>query len=126
VIHERHYTPAEANELLPAIVALIDGLRASRDRLTDADAHAALSEAAPANGGGQAGREVGEGFLEVRRALSELQALDLVLRDLDRGLIDFPAIIDGREAYLCWELGEDEVGYWHELEAGFAGRQRLD
>ena len=50
----------------------------------------------------------------------------IVLRDIDRGLIDFPAIVDGREVYLCWELGEDEVDYWHDPDAGFGGRQPLE
>ena len=49
-----------------------------------------------------------------------------MVRDIDRGLIDFPAILDGREAYLCWELGEAGIGYWHDLEAGYGGRQPLD
>jgi hypothetical protein len=48
-----------------------------------------------------------------------------VLRDLDRGLIDFPAQRDGREVYLCWEEGEDEVGYWHDLDSGYGGRKPL-
>ena len=49
----------------------------------------------------------------------------MVLRDLDRGLVDFPSIRDDREVYLCWVEGEDEIGYWHDLEAGFAGREPL-
>ena len=43
----------------------------------------------------------------------------------DRGLVDFPALIDGREVYLCWELGEDDVGYWHDMDAGYGGREPL-
>lgn len=126
MIHERHYTRAEANALLPTIETLLREVREARDRLTDAEAHATLAEAAPTNGGGGEGRHVGEAFLEVRRILAELEELELVLRDIDRGLIDFPAIIDGREVYLCWELGEAEVSYWHDLEAGFRGRQPLE
>ena len=49
-----------------------------------------------------------------------------MIKDIDRGLIDFPAIIDDREVFLCWELGEDEVAYWHDLEAGYGGREPLD
>lgn len=126
MIHDRHYARSEANALLPTIEALLRELREARDRLTDADAHAALAEAAPTNGGGGEGRAVGEAFLQVRRMLAELQELELVLRDIDRGLLDFPAIIEGREVYLCWELGEAEVSFWHDLEAGFRGRQPLD
>jgi hypothetical protein len=49
----------------------------------------------------------------------------IVLRDIDRGLVDFPALIDGREVLLCWELGEEEVAYWHDLDTGFDGREPL-
>ena len=51
--------------------------------------------------------------------------LEIVVRDIDRGLIDFPALHDGREVYLCWELGEERIGFWHELEAGYGGRRPL-
>ena len=55
----------------------------------------------------------------------ELQEMEVVLRDLDRGLVDFPSIRDGEEVFLCWEEGEDEIGFWHELEAGYGGRRPL-
>lgn len=125
MIHERHFTVAEANELLPGLVASLDTLRAARDRLTDAEAHEALSDASPGNGGGTPGRSVGEAFLEVRRGIAELNTLGVVIRDLDRGLVDFPAIMEGREVYLCWQLGEPEVAYWHHVDSGFAGRMPL-
>jgi hypothetical protein len=126
VIHERHFSAEEANSLLPQIEPVLRGLREARDRLTDAELHEALATAAPTNGGGDAGRKVGEAFLEVRARLSEVSELGLVLRDIDRGLVDFPTIVDGREAYLCWQLDEDEVAFWHDLESGFGGRQPLD
>jgi hypothetical protein len=126
VIHSRHFTAEEANRLLPRVDPLLRRLREARDRLTDSELHEALSGVAPGNGGGQPGREVGEAFLEVRALLAELAELGIVLRDIDRGLIDFPAIIDGNEAYLCWHLDEDEVRYWHDLESGYGGRQPLD
>ena len=124
--HERHYTLAEANAALERVNELLDGLRSARERLGDKEARAALSEAAPANGGGEPGRVVSEAFLALRDALSELQAGEIVLRDLDRGLVDFPALQDGREIYLCWQEGEDEIEFWHEPEAGFAGRRPID
>ncbi len=126
LVHERHFTKEEANALLPQLTALLSQLREAKDELTDTDAHEALSEAGPTNGGGDQGRQVGIAFLEVRRLLETLEEAGLVLRDIDRGLIDFPALIDGREVYLCWELGEDEVGYWHDLEGGYGGREPLD
>jgi hypothetical protein len=126
VIHERHYTLDEASELLPRVVELIGKMREARDRLGDRDAREALSEAGPTNGGGNPGRTVSEGFLELRDSVSELRELEVVLRDLDRGLLDFPSLRDGREVYLCWQEGEDAIEYWHEPETGFAGRRPLD
>ena len=126
MIHERHFTVEEANALLPRVEPLLRSLREARDRLTDAEAHEALAGAAPGNGGGTQGRNVGEAFLEVRRGLAELEELGVVIKDLDRGLIDFPAIRDGREVYLCWQLDEDEIGFWHDIDAGFGGREPLE
>ena len=123
--HERHYTQAEADAARPWVAERLERLRAAHARLTDAEAREALSDAAGGNGGGQPGRFVSEGFLELRRALGELQAVEVVLRDLERGLVDFPAIRDGREIYLCWEEDEDAVEFWHDIDAGHAGRQPL-
>jgi hypothetical protein len=117
VIHERHYTLAEASELR---------MRSARDRLGDREAREALSEAGPTNGGGNPGRTVSEAFVELRDSMAELQALEVVLRDLDRGLLDFPSLRDGQEVYLCWQEGEDAIEFWHEPEAGFAGRRPID
>ena len=122
---ERHYTVEEANAALPWVVERIERLRSARVRLTDEEVREALSEAAPMNGGGDPGKHVSEAFLDMRSALAELQATEIVLRDLDRGLIDFPALRAGREVYLCWEEGEDEVAFWHDLDTGYGGRQPL-
>jgi hypothetical protein len=126
LVHERHFTLAEANALLPRLTELLSRLREAKDELTDEEAHEALSEAAPTNGGGEEGKRVGVAFLEVRRLLGTIEEAGLVLRDIDRGLVDFPALLEDREIYLCWELGEDEVAYWHDLDAGYGGREPLD
>jgi hypothetical protein len=125
VNHSRHYTPEQANAALPWVEEQIERLRSARLGLVDEEARDALAEATPTNGGGQPGRVISEAFLELRAALTELQAQEVVLRDLDRGLVDFPALREGREIYLCWVEGEDSVDWWHELEAGYAGRQPL-
>ena len=124
--HERHFTRAEANALLPQLTEMLDRLRDAKDELTDTEAHEALAGAAPSNGGGEEGHQVGVAFLEVRKLLDTIERSGIVLRDIDRGLVDFPAVRDGREVYLCWELGEDDVGYWHDLDAGYGGREPLD
>ena len=124
--HSRHYSLDEAAELLEPVTELLGRMRSARDRLGDAEARAALAAASGTNGGGQPGRTVSEGFLELRDGMIWLRERELVLRDLDRGLLDFPALRDGVEIYLCWEEGEEEIGWWHEPEAGFAGRRALD
>ena len=124
--HERHYTLEQATAALPWVVERIEQLRAARAGLNDEAARAALAEAGPTNGGGAAGRVVSHAFLKLRSALIELREMDVVLRDLDRGLVDFPALREGREVYLCWQEGEEEIGFWHESEAGFDGREPLD
>jgi hypothetical protein len=120
--HGRHYTLEEAQATLGWVVERIERLRRARDELTDEQARA---DAAPANGGGKPGAQVGRAFVRMQRLLGELAAHDVVLRDLDRGLVDFPALRDDREVYLCWEEGEDAIAFWHEADAGHAGRQPL-
>ena len=124
--HSRHYSLEEATALLPRLIELIARMRAARERLGDAEARAALAAAGQTNGGGQPGRTVSEGFLELRESMFELRDREIVLRDLDRGLVDFPALRNDEEIYLCWLEGEEEIGFWHEPGAGFAGRRPLD
>jgi Uncharacterized conserved protein (DUF2203) len=121
--HSRHYSLEEATALLPRVAELLATMRDARDRLGDSEARAALAEAS--NGGGQPGRVVSGGFLELRESMLEFREREIILRDLDRGLVDFPSLRDGREIYLCWEEGEPEIGFWHEPETGFAGRRPL-
>ena len=123
--HTRHYTLDEANAALTWVGPTLAELRTAREGLSDEETREALAEAWPQNGGGDPGRVVSEAFLQLRAALTRLQEAEVVLRDLNRGLVDFPSIRDDREVYLCWLEGEDEIGYWHDLEAGFAGREPL-
>jgi hypothetical protein len=125
-LHSRHFTLEEANALVPQLEPLLQQLREAKDELTDEEAHELLSEASGGNGGGEPGRQVGVAFLEVRRLLGALEESGIVLRDIDRGLLDFPALDGEREIYLCWELGEEQIAYWHDLTSGYGGRQPLD
>jgi hypothetical protein len=125
LVHGRHFTREEATAIVPRLKEMLLRLRDARDELTDQEAHEVLSDAAPTNGGGDAARQVSVAFLEVRRLLGAIEESGIVLRDIDRGLADFPSVIDGREVYLCWELGEDEVDFWHDLESGYGGREPL-
>jgi hypothetical protein len=62
----------------------------------------------------------------VRAHADTIGDMGIIVKDLAEGLVDFPALLHGREVYLCWKLGEDGIHWWHEIEAGFAGRQPLD
>jgi hypothetical protein len=123
--HDRHFTLDEARAELPWAAERLAAMRAARDRLTDAETQRALTERSASNGGGRPGRHVGEAFLELQAGARAFDDRGIVLRDLDRGLIDFPSIREGREVYLCWVDGEPDIGFWHELDAGYAGRQPL-
>jgi hypothetical protein len=125
VRHDRHYTLDEARAMLPWVTDRLAVMRAARERLTDRQAREALLAGSTTNGGGRPGKQVGEAFLALRAAAVSFDEREIVLRDLDRGLIDFPAIRDGQEVYLCWIDEEPDIGYWHELDAGYAGRRAL-
>ena len=62
---------------------------------------------------------------DMQEALAEFQRRRIIIKDLDRGLVDFPAIVGGREVFLCWEQDEEDVEFWHDLDTGFTGRERL-
>jgi hypothetical protein len=62
---------------------------------------------------------------QMHASVARIDAWSITLRDINSGLIDFPALVNGRQVCLCWRLGEDEVGWWHELSAGFSGRHPL-
>ena len=123
--HDRHYTIEEAREQLAWVAQRLAALRDAHSRLTDEETRHALAGGSTGNGGGAAGKQVGEAFLELQAGVAAFDERGILLRDLDRGLVDFPALIDGREVYLCWIDGEDDITHWHELEEGFAGRQPL-
>lgn len=121
------FTLAEANDALPLVkehLARIQKLYARIDKYRDA-ARAAAG-ASEAGGGMEGGTNYVHALYEVGKLTTELFEMGVQLKDYSRGLIDFPSMRDGRIILLCWQLGEnDEIEWWHELEAGFAGRQRL-
>ncbi len=125
--HERHYTIEQANAVREWVAERVGWVRQAQTELAElgAPALAALRSLDEQFGGSYPGREVARPLVELSRAIGELEAVDIVLRDVDRGLIDFPSIRDGEEIYLCWLLDEDEIGFWHPPDAGFAGRQPL-
>lgn len=123
--HERHYTVEQANAALPWVAERLQQIRDALAVLEEPAQARALEHLDTIAGGAYPGREAAAALLAVMRAATQLEALDIVLRDPRQGLVDFPSIRDGDEVYLCWRLDEERVGWWHAPDAGFAGRQPL-
>lgn len=125
--HSRHYTVEQANATLGWVTERIQRVRAAHQALRELGqgASAVIRALDPQLGGCYPSREVARPLVTLSLALTELERVDIVLRDLERGLVDFPALRGGDEVYLCWLVGEPDVGFWHALDAGFVGRQPL-
>ena len=128
----RIFTLDEANALLPRLSEIIGEMQAKQPALARLrEALAAMDRTASGNG-----HLVGKELRDKRQQaeaisgqldelLAEVTSFGCELKGLDQGLIDFPAEREGRTVYLCWRLGEDTITHWHDIEAGFAGRQQL-
>ena len=122
------FTIDEANALLPEVRKILQNVRRSRRRLSAFRHDAKLAaESADQGGGGVPGGLLYANLLtKFTQHLSELESMGVHLKDFDRGLIDFPSLRDGRIVFLCWQLGEgDKLEWWHDVDAGFAGRTPL-
>jgi hypothetical protein len=117
------YTPAEANALLPYVAPLLVELR---EKFEEAAAiREKVATAAAGNGWSPTREEWARTLARVGELIDKLQKWSVELRDVTTGLVDFPTVMDGREAYLCWRLGEEDVAHWHFPEEGFPGRHPL-
>jgi hypothetical protein len=123
---EKHFTVDEANALLPEVRSLLLRIQGARDRLVvDWEKAVPVLKLARMNGGGKEAGPYLSDLNELNQRMRELMEMGIQLKDLDRGLVDFPAWREDREVFLCWHLGEDAVRFWHDLESGYAGRQPL-
>jgi hypothetical protein len=130
---KRYYTPAQANAALPLVRAIVQDIvklsldvreKQERSPLARSGGRGRLSAAHEEElQPGQ--KELERDEERMRELANELADLGVELKDHVTGLIDFRCRMDGREVYLCWRLGEPAVAYWHELDAGLAGRQKL-
>ncbi len=126
----RFYDIDAANARIAELRPVLEALRADRAELARAQRRfraALASDGAPESAAALQAHEtrVREIVGRMERAVAQIDAWGVTLRDIQSGLVDFPALLAGRQIWLCWRLGEDEIGWWHELSAGFAGRRPL-
>ena len=129
----RHFTPEEANAELVHVRPLVEQMVERRRAHAEAqERQEELEGRIRGNGGGIPPATLADAAAEIERLERELSGLvdEIVehgaeVKDIDEGLIDFPARRRGETVLLCWKLGEDEIGYWHRVEDGFAGRRPL-
>jgi hypothetical protein len=129
----RHFTPEEANAELEHVRPLVADLVAGRQEHTVAlERQEELERKIRGNGGGIPPAELAAATAEVdavgrrlARLVDEITSHGAQVKDLDTGLIDFPALRHGETVLLCWQLGEDEIAWWHRAEDGFEGRRPL-
>ena len=117
----------EANELIPVIAVELQQIQKQYSRVDGLkDAAKSAAEASNLGGGMAGGTAYVRALYEIGKLTTELHGDGIQLKDYSRGLVDFPCMRDGRVVLLCWQLGEPEqIEWWHEVEAGFAGRQPL-
>ncbi len=132
-LHRKIFTPAEANATLPLVRAIVSDLvdlscelTERRQRLTmlmggkKGSSHDPYHEEVV-----QVKKDLEKDTVRLREYVEELQALGIEPKSGTEGLVDFPAILNGRKVYLCWKLGEERVLFWHDLESGYLGRQAV-
>lgn len=120
------FSVEEANALLPKLNELLADIAVHRDAMREKAPHMEpILRAAATNGGGRIGSEYGVEAYNLYLAIERIRSLGVLLKDLDTGLLDFPHERDGRVVFLCWHPPEERVAYWHDIEAGYAGRQPL-
>jgi hypothetical protein len=132
-VSQRYFTAAEANDALEDVRPLTEQLVGHRRTLVELqELQSSLTERIAGNGGNVDPRELqdlqerlDEEVAGIARCVARIHEAGALVKDLDEGLVDFPAQRQGADVLLCWRLGEDEIGYWHGLDEGFSGRKPL-
>ncbi len=123
---QKHYTREEARALLPQLrlwLAELNRLREEAERYEKR--LGGLAADGQDTGGGTVNNWI-RALAGMQTVLQEFQCREIFIKDLSRGLIDFPALVGGKEVFLCWESDEDDIEFWHDLDTGYGGREKLD
>ena len=132
-MEQRYFTAEEANEALLEVRPLTEELVGHRRALVELqERQSAVTSRIAGNGGNVEPHELedvqeqlDEEVAGIARCVARIHEVGALVKDLDEGLVDFPATRGGRDVLLCWRLGEDEIGFWHGLDEGFSGRKPL-
>ena len=123
----RYFTLSEANQALTIIRPLMDEIQAIRQKiLTNQPEAWTAIEKSVGNGGSRSLSAIVQDFERLDALVHHILDTGVLIKDINIGLLDFPALKDGREVYLCWQYGEADIAYWHEVEAGYSGRQPIN
>jgi len=122
----KHYTRDEARALLPQIRERLAALTRLRGEVERYDQRlSGLSAAGQDTGGDTVNRWI-RALAGMQEILADFQQREIFIKDLTRGLVDFPAVLGGKEVFLCWESDEEDIEFWHDLESGYGGREKLE
>ena len=123
---ERIFTLGEANHLLPEIEAMLMEIKRERRLLTRIEPEIQkAADNAGQGGGASCGPRYIQAIEHIVGGIEKIHEIGVLVKDLEKGLCDFPYMMDGRVVYLCWKLGESEVEWWHEVHSGYSSRQPL-
>jgi hypothetical protein len=121
----KHYSIAEARALLPRVRQWLLALEQCQTRLQALDERVAALLKRGDDAGGEPVNQLIKTLARCQQILQEFRRRQIQVKDLRRGLLDFPSLREGREVFLCWEKDEDDIEFWHDLETGYGGRERL-
>ncbi len=123
----RYFTLQEANNTLNSVRVWMDEIQDIRQEILKHQPEIwSVMEKSAGNGGNPTLSRMVKTFDRLDALIHSIQDLGILIKDINTGLIDFPAIKDNHEVYLCWKYGEEDIQFWHEIDDGFAGRQPID
>lgn len=123
----QYFTLQQANEALIIIRPIMDEVQTIRLKIiaNQPEAWHAIEKSA-GNGGNKTLSKLVQDFERLDTLIHQIMDTGAQIKDINIGLLDFSALRDGREVYLCWKYGENDIAFWHEVEAGYAGRQPIE
>jgi hypothetical protein len=121
----KHYTVEEARALLPQVRQWLEQLQQLMERFTQLEKRLQSLSREGGDLGGPSVNEWARLMVEMSERFGEFHRREIIIKDLSRGLLDFPSLRNQREIYLCWEQDEEDIQFWHDLDSGYSGRERI-